>query len=273
MADELRVHESNPNGHWERWEIVTYHDRILGVFDRDYYSPNHALALPSDWWSDRRVREIRDELIVWLRSRMDDRYRFGFKDPRTCRLLPLWHEVFAELDIEPNYVLCFRDPRQIVRSVAARDGFDGIDTEYRYVTYYAHAIAGVGTSPPLKISYDSWFAHLGDNLERVVRFLDLSRDPGDGKLLSALGGVIDRDLRHDPEKLEASPTDSLATSLHRLLLQDVRQDGFGDELKAMAATILGMEALAAPIQDAAARWRAYEKDLSAAALAPATAGG
>jgi hypothetical protein len=27
----------NPRGHWERWEIVEFHDRILGLFNRDYF--------------------------------------------------------------------------------------------------------------------------------------------------------------------------------------------------------------------------------------------
>src|SRR5437870_235341 len=27
----------NPRGHWERWEIVKFHDRILGLFNRDYW--------------------------------------------------------------------------------------------------------------------------------------------------------------------------------------------------------------------------------------------
>src|ERR1700730_15018756 len=29
----------NPRGHWERWEIVDFHDRILAHFNRAYFGP------------------------------------------------------------------------------------------------------------------------------------------------------------------------------------------------------------------------------------------
>ena len=34
----------NPRGHWERWEIVEFHDRILGLFNRDYWGRFHDVA-------------------------------------------------------------------------------------------------------------------------------------------------------------------------------------------------------------------------------------
>src|SRR5438132_13627300 len=48
----------NPRGHWERWEIVEFHDRILGLFNRDYRGRFHDLALPVAWWTDLCVARI-----------------------------------------------------------------------------------------------------------------------------------------------------------------------------------------------------------------------
>src|SRR6185369_560629 len=36
----------NAHGHWERWEIVAFHDRVLEHFNRGYFSPFHDLPLP-----------------------------------------------------------------------------------------------------------------------------------------------------------------------------------------------------------------------------------
>jgi hypothetical protein len=47
--------EDNPLGHWERWEIVEFHDRILGFFNRGYFTPFHDFALPVTWRADPRV--------------------------------------------------------------------------------------------------------------------------------------------------------------------------------------------------------------------------
>src|SRR5215468_10867338 len=46
MADEISAHESNARGHWERWEIVEFHDRILAQFNRAYFGPFHDFSLP-----------------------------------------------------------------------------------------------------------------------------------------------------------------------------------------------------------------------------------
>src|ERR1051325_4386391 len=67
MADRL-THPSlsepapdNPKGHWERWEIVQIHERILNLFHRTYRSGYHDFSLPVAWWADPRVGELRRE--------------------------------------------------------------------------------------------------------------------------------------------------------------------------------------------------------------------
>ena len=61
----------NPRGHWERWEIVEFHDRILGLFNRDYLGRFHDFALPVAWWADPRVAQIRREIVAFLEAARD----------------------------------------------------------------------------------------------------------------------------------------------------------------------------------------------------------
>src|SRR6476646_11943789 len=49
----------NQRGHWERWEIVEFHDRILALFNRGFFTPFHDFPLPVAWWADPRVADIR----------------------------------------------------------------------------------------------------------------------------------------------------------------------------------------------------------------------
>src|SRR4029077_10360331 len=82
MADKIpgpganSPHPSNPRGHWERWEIVEFHDPIFGLFNRDYLVRFHDFALPVAWWADPRVAEIRREIVGFLEGRMGVGY-FG----------------------------------------------------------------------------------------------------------------------------------------------------------------------------------------------------
>src|SRR5436190_1836453 len=122
MADQPDVQPSNPRGQWERLEIVERHDRILDMFGRGFYSPMHDLPLPSGWWLEPGVAEIRREIVGFLEQKRGTAAPFGFKDPRTARLLPLWHQIFDELRIQPKIVVCIRNPAQAARSLEQRDG-------------------------------------------------------------------------------------------------------------------------------------------------------
>ena len=87
MSDDIDVNPSNAKGHWERREIVEFHDRILGLFNRDYLGLFHDFALPVAWWADPRVAEIRREIVAFLELRMGGHY-FGFKDRARYVLCP-----------------------------------------------------------------------------------------------------------------------------------------------------------------------------------------
>jgi hypothetical protein len=246
MADQLEVHPSNPKGHWERVEIRAYHDRILKLFDRDYYSPNHALALPTGWWTLPEVRKIRDELIVWLRQRMGTSARFGFKDPRTCRMMPLWREVLEELSLTPRFVYCVRDPAQVARSVAARDKLEAADTEYRWSLYHAHAIAGIGNREVAVLPYNDWFGNPLTNLARLVQHTSSWR-ADDPSLLQAVSEIIDPAFRHDSAE-QAPATTPLANTFYRLLLESAPVSRLSERLRLLADDFVGIEQLNMPIQ-------------------------
>ena len=47
---------------------------------------------------------------------------FGVKDPRLCRLMPLWFPIFETLPAEPNFVLTVRHPWEVAESLARRNG-------------------------------------------------------------------------------------------------------------------------------------------------------
>ena len=47
---------------------------------------------------------------------------WALKDPRICRLLPLWQRLLERRGIEPAYLFSLRGPEEVARSLQARDG-------------------------------------------------------------------------------------------------------------------------------------------------------
>ena len=205
----------NPRGHWERWEIVEFHDRILGLFNRDYSGRFHDFALPVAWWANPRVAEIRREIVAFLERRMGDGY-FGFKDPRTVRLMPVWHQILNELKLTPRIVLCLRNPAQIARSLNARERLDREIGEYRWLVHMIDFYRYTSNFDVSTVEYEGWFTDPAANIEKLRKFLDLPWQQSEADLVLMLSGIIDPAARHDdPGRPEASQP--LVRTLYKLV--------------------------------------------------------
>jgi hypothetical protein len=246
MADEISPHESNARGHWERWEIVKLHDRVFQHFGQDYYDLKHAQPLPPGWWADPAVRKIRDEITDWLGSRMKFSRRFGLKDPRISRLLPMWREILIDLDMQPRFVFCIRSPDAVAASLAARDKLAEAEGEYRWLVYNAGAIDGLGAAAVTILPYDRWFSDPPANL----RLLDPL--PGGGRdelfLLRVIESVFDPALRHHVAD-QFSHSSGFGARLYRMLLDCPPLGPFTPELRTAAAAFENLARIIGPLRE------------------------
>ena len=197
MTDEIGAVRGNENGQWERLEIVDLHDRILALFGRGYWTPQHDLPLPPGWWADPRLRPLQREIAGCFERQLASETLFGFKDPRTARLLPMWRQIFDELNLVPKIVLCLRNPAQVARSLHDRDGLDLELGEFRWFTYMADIFRNVDDQQICTIEYETWFDNPDANLEKLMRFLNIRWRQSDADLRMALADIVDQRLRHD----------------------------------------------------------------------------
>jgi hypothetical protein len=260
MADAIREHDSNARGHWERWEIVEFHDRILRLFNRDYYGPFHDFSLPAAWWADPRVFAIKREIVGFLERRMGDGY-FGFKDPRTVRLMPVWHQIFNDLKLAPKIVLCLRDPAQVARSVKARDGLDLEIGEYRWLTHMVDFFRYSGDFDICTVEYERWFTDPFGNFEQLKKFLDVPWQQSESDLGLVLSGIVDPALRHDSsDHREAGQP--LVRSLYALARGDHPDGGARHQPSDIITQHINFQKLHEPFQ------RAFENIAGIAAKLP-----
>ncbi|MEJ0046940.1 MAG: hypothetical protein WDN04_13105 [Rhodospirillales bacterium] len=143
---------------------------MLAAFGRRWADTAHVLGLPDGWLEDPRVREVQDTLVALLGPQISRTKLFGFKDPRTARLMPMWQRVFSALGATPRYVFCVRDPAQVARSLSARDGIVQGQGEYRWLIYNADAVAGVAGAPVCVVPYEDWFSCPLETARRLASF-------------------------------------------------------------------------------------------------------
>jgi hypothetical protein len=237
MAETPGASPENARGHWERARINDLNDQVFAIFSRGWAQSSHALALPENWLEDPQVAGVGAALVAWLRPLVASG-RFGFKDPRTARLMPLWREVFCALEVRPRFVFCVRDPVQVTRSISARDQLDAAQSEYRWLIYNMSAVLGVGRDPVCVVAYEEWFTRPEETARRVANFVGVAPPRAD-----VVRAVVDPSLRHDAAARE--PAQRLARGLHGLILESAAAGRFGANLLAFCDCL---EAFAQQVQ-------------------------
>src|SRR5271154_2798891 len=85
--DFLSPKPDNPTGYWEDRNIYEINEHLLSVLGLKW----HGISLIDDVrWHEPEVEALCAEALEYLRSQFIDHSFWGFKDPRTIRLLPFW---------------------------------------------------------------------------------------------------------------------------------------------------------------------------------------
>jgi hypothetical protein len=109
---------NNEHGFWEPREIVRLNRRALAALGYSWFD---VRAMPPRWIEQAPVQKINSEIRTAARRLFGSVPLWGVKDPRMCRLFPLWRRAIAQLGCEPFCVLMIRDPDEVARSLHARD--------------------------------------------------------------------------------------------------------------------------------------------------------
>ena len=125
----------NEKGFFEHLKVYEQHERLLRNLNRAW---DDVRPLPDGWELTPAARETQKHLVEILRTDIiADSKVWSVKDPRTCRLLPLWHLVCEELAVSPVYIIPWRDPVEVALSLSQRNG---LSAERSGVLWAAHLL-------------------------------------------------------------------------------------------------------------------------------------
>lgn len=111
---------NNEAGFWESLDIYALNDEILASGGSSW----------SDWatfnpaWFHAAIKErFKEQALAILQRDFGNSALFVLKDPRICRLLPFWIEVFKEFGAVVKCVIPIRNPIEVADSLKQRDEF------------------------------------------------------------------------------------------------------------------------------------------------------
>jgi hypothetical protein len=165
--------EDNPTGFWEDRDVVALDKALLDRAGMDW----NSLSARESSWTGADFADLKEEAMDLVRSRLADHGAWGFKDPRMCRVLPFWKDVFAALGIRPTYILTVRHPLNVAGSLRRRDGLPELHSHLLWLAHVCRALAETTGEPRCFVDYDELVEQPVPELGRLVRALGLPVTP------------------------------------------------------------------------------------------------
>ena len=220
--DFLDAQPENPTGYWEDRRIMALNERVLKALQLRWDSLEPIDRRKFDGW---RMWRLRREATHELRRRFLPHRLWGFKDPRTIRLLPFWQRVLQGLKVDDRYVVVIRNPASIAASLYARQRMDLEATQRLWLLHMVPFLKEIAGKPLVVVDYDIVMRDPRVALQRVAQRLELPLDTADLERFAA--DFLDEKLRHtvfSPDDIDQSTHAGRFTRDAFLLLQELATD-------------------------------------------------
>lgn len=219
----LPVQADNPLGFHEPASILPLDNRALGLCGTHWYGIE---AVGDDCFAGPAADALVAELIAALRAEFPGSGTILLKDPRICRLMPLWRRVFAGAGLSARFVLPLRDPFDVARSLRTRNGFPldfGLALWLRHVL---DAERGSRGARRIFVRYADLLRQPAATVERIGTALLDARPPLTREQRGEIRRRIDASLNREAGRAKVEPQSSLqpwlaeAEAAHDALLHD-----------------------------------------------------
>ncbi len=235
----------NPGGYWEQRDAVLLDEQLLHALGSDWDDPT---PLPESWLDGEPATVAAAAIRALVGDEFSGKSLWALKDPRLCRLLPLWRRELLALGVQPSVVLVLRHPDEIAASLRRRDALPATIAHLLTIRYLLDAErASRGLSRSVA-SYDRVLEEPATAFARIAVDLALLWPQPPDRVLPKLDAFLDPESRHHREQMLDSaardvagldsPFRASALELHALLEQGVfdaagiaRLDAFAEQFE------------------------------------------
>lgn len=184
---------NNDAGFWEHASIVNIHDRVYDLLQSCW---DDTRFLPEHWWNDIRVAPFLEEIKRTIEHDFADHHCWALKDPRLCRLLPLWKSVLQELQIRPVCILSMRHPLDVAMSLKQRDRFSVTKSLLLWLQHVLLAEKESRGMARTVVYYDHLMSHPGLVTEHIAKNLAIKWPVAYETASSEIGQFLKQELHH-----------------------------------------------------------------------------
>jgi hypothetical protein len=158
---------ANPRGFWEHRDIAHLNHRLLKRLGGSWSEPP---PLPAGWELADGLAGEREEARAILERAFDGYGRWGWKDPRNSLTLPFWQNLLPGHRYDVRYVICLRNPLDVIDSLKLPRPQSRQQTGTLWLTYLASALVNTAGRPRILVPYEAYFRDWRGTVERLLGF-------------------------------------------------------------------------------------------------------
>ena len=185
--------EGNQKGYFERLDLLYTHESILQSLGSSWHD---FLPLPDRWWGSPEMAPFKAEIENVIHREFQDKPLWGVKDPRLCRLLPLWLAVLEKIQQQPSFIFVLRDPDEIAASMGKRNAFPQEKSGLLWLTYILEAEWHSRGYPRIFITMDQLLADWRTQVGRIEEALQLKWPVPVEAAADPIDSFLSPNLRH-----------------------------------------------------------------------------
>jgi len=201
---------ANERGFWENLELTTVNDDVLRSLGVPWHVPRR---LPENWLGRAEVKALKRDLSAIIRREFLECEKWSVKDPRLCRLLPLWQQVLTDVGVTPAYILPLRNPYDIAASLERRDGLPSVLGLLLWLRYVLDAERYSRGENRVFITYEQLLTDWRSTLNTVATKTGLPEIVACDQTAKEIDDFLSESLRHHRQKND----ENVPSTLRRLV--------------------------------------------------------
>ncbi len=192
-GDLVPAAQDNPEGFWEHRGVVECHNGFLRTIGRSWSDP---LPLDQSVFSGAEAAAARGRIEEIFDRDFRGKRQWALKDPRLCRLLPLWDGVLNSQGVTIRFVHVVRSP---IAAAASLEKRDGMRLEASLVLWLRHLIEAERSTRDhrrLWIAVESIESDPVAQASRLAAWLEENSDESGRDIKALINSSFHPDLLH-----------------------------------------------------------------------------
>lgn len=184
----LEAKAENKKGFWEDKELVSINIEMMKLNGQDWHTFGSI-----DKQND-------NELIIkasnYLKNQHSKSRVWGFKDPRTTRLVKFWELVVSKVESDAYYCVVIRHPLSVMKSLESRNSFSNRRAVLLWYVYYMDMLVSLKGKSFTVVDYDYLIANAKDEVCRIAKGMKQDDKLSKQALNEYCEEFLSNDLRH-----------------------------------------------------------------------------